>query len=59
MYNAMDNKTKLEYALKLKRLHEIMVVKENLYFAHQNANYNRATYHIDKIVDKHLEEHED
>ncbi len=57
MYNAMDNKTKLEYALKLKRLHEIMVVKENLYFAHQNANYNRAAYHIDKIVDKHLEEH--
>lgn len=53
----MDNKTKLEYALKLKRLHEIMVVKENLYFAHQNANYNRAAYHIDKIVDKHLEEH--
>ncbi len=51
----LTNKQKLEYALQLKRLHEIMVVKENLYFAQSNSNHNRAVKNIETLQDRIIE----
>lgn len=51
----LTSKQKLEYALQLKRLHEIMVVKENLYFAQSNANHNRAVKNLETLQDRIIE----
>lgn len=51
----LTSKQKLEYALQLKRLHEIMVVKENLYFAQSNSNHNRAVKNLETLQDRIIE----
>lgn len=51
----LTNKQKLEYALQLKRLHEIMIVKENLYFAQSNSNHNRAVKNLETLHDRIIE----
>ena len=51
----LTSKQQLEYALQLKRLHEIMVVKENLYFAQSNSNHNRAVKNLETLQDRIIE----
>lgn len=50
----MNPRDRLQYALQLKRLHELFVIKENIAFEYQNKNYNKAAEQIDKVVDKCL-----
>lgn len=51
----MTPKERLQYALYLKRLHELFVIKENIAWGYQHKNYNKAAAQIDKVVDKCLD----
>lgn len=52
----MTPKERLQYALYMKRLHELFVIKENIAFEYQHKNYNKAAAQIDNVVDKMLNE---
>lgn len=51
---AMTSQQKLEYAKILQKIHNIYIVKENLYFTHKNKNYNKAAKQIETILNKQL-----
>ena len=51
---AMTSQQKLEYAKILQKMHNIYIVKENLYFTHKNKNYNKAAKQIETILNKQL-----
>lgn len=52
----MNPRDRLQYALYLQRLQELFVIKENIAFEYQHANYNQAAAQIDKAVDKMLQD---
>lgn len=50
----MTSQQKLEYAKILQKMHNIYIIKENLYFTHQNKNYNKAAKQIETVIEKQL-----
>lgn len=52
--SAMNNKQRLEYALKVKRLYDLFVIKENIAFSHLNKHYNKASKRLDLLQDEIL-----
>lgn len=50
----MTSQQKLEYAKTLQKIYNLYIIKENLYFAHQNKNYNKAAKQIETVIEKQL-----
>ena len=56
----MSNREQLEYALKVQRLHEVLVLKDDIHLQYKYKNINRATTQAasfqDKIIDAVIED---
>ena len=48
----MDNKQRLEYLLQLRKIHEVMVVKDNIHLTYKYKNRNRAFKQVENLQDK-------